>query len=168
MKETVVISSTIHRSSTVIITTITTYIALIIAAIILPPHIWIASLSAVGTVICLYYAPWRIDISDKELIIRRTFTPKRIQIESITTINLCKTESPEIRIAGDGGLFGYMGWYRNQKLGIYFRYMGSTKNTFYIELSNRRRYMISCDNPEEIIAAVRKCQGVSKHILKHT
>ena len=51
-----------------------------------------------------------------------------------------------IRLFGNGGLFGYFGWYRAANLGNFFFYGTQMKNLILIQMKTGRKYIITPDD----------------------
>ena len=51
-----------------------------------------------------------------------------------------------IRMFGNGGLFGYYGWYRAANLGNFFFYGTQMKNLLLIQMKTGRKYIITPDD----------------------
>jgi hypothetical protein len=70
-----------------------------------------------------------------------------------------------LRLFGDGGLFGYFGWFWNRKLGTYRAYGTNPKNTVVLKLSNRT-IVITPHDParfvEEILWQLKPAGGISE------
>ena len=102
--------------------------------------------------ICVFsLVPTKIEIKDGFLFIHRISGKKSIKIDSIKESGLSHVPL-SIKLCGSGGLCGNIGWYRAAEFGLYFSYVLDDSKSFYIVLENGRRYMLSCDNPDEIIS----------------
>jgi hypothetical protein len=97
-------------------------------------------------------------ISDNELLIRRMGWANRISLSEIDDIryepNIMKGS---IRIWGIGGLFGFIGYFRNRRLGSYKAYSTSNKHTVVIDV-NGKKIVVSPDSPSEFVEAVQSIQ----------
>ena len=68
-----------------------------------------------------------------------------------------------LRLFGDGGLFGYFGWFWNRKLGTYRAYGTNPKNTVVIKLTNRTIVVTPHDPArfvEEILWQLKPADGM--------
>lgn len=95
-------------------------------------------------------------LTDDALVIHRkinTVKIQRDQIESATSIQQLATLG-NIRLIGNGGLFGYMGKYRNLKFGNYSFYGTQRKNLVLIKLKNGKQLVITPDQPHSLIDAL--------------
>jgi len=90
-------------------------------------------------------------ITDQKIIITRPFSilNKEIflsEIESVSIPNKADFNST-IRTFGNGGLFGYYGWFRNKKLGSFRMYATNKTNRVLIILKdNKGKIVISPDD----------------------
>lgn len=87
-----------------------------------------------------------------ELRVERLGWQNRFPLSEVTSIEI----NPEalrgsIRLCGSGGLFGFFGWFRNKKLGIYRAYGTDPKLAVIIKL-NQRTIVVTPENPERFVA----------------
>lgn len=104
----------------------------------------------------LYYTPLAISVDDRNLCIHRSLKIKEIPLNEIYSVRLCPPTMAERRICGSGGLFGYWGWFGERDLGKYFAYYGKSSDCFLVTLKNGRKYMLGCENPEEIVGYISR------------
>jgi hypothetical protein len=86
-----------------------------------------------------------------ELRVKRFGWQNRFALVDVTSIEV----NPEalrgsIRLWGSGGLFGFFGWFRNQKLGMYRAYGTDPKLAVIIRLG-RRTIVVTPENPEKFV-----------------
>ncbi|HET6527529.1 MAG TPA: PH domain-containing protein, partial [Balneolaceae bacterium] len=62
-----------------------------------------------------------------------------------------------IRIWGIGGLFGFIGYFRNSRLGNYKAYSTSNKRSVILDV-NGKKVVVSPDSPSGFIKAVKALQ----------
>jgi hypothetical protein len=106
--------------------------------VIIPPALLIASLP---------FAILGYVLRDGELVIERLGWCNRINLKSVVSA----TVDPDamrgsIRIFGSGGLFGFFGWFRNGRLGVYHAYCTDLKRNVVLKLADRT-IVISPDDP---------------------
>jgi hypothetical protein len=58
-----------------------------------------------------------------------------------------------IRLCGSGGLFGFFGWFRNSKLGVYRAYGTDPKLCVVVKLNNRT-IVVTPDDPQRFVFEV--------------
>jgi hypothetical protein len=90
-------------------------------------------------------------ISDTRLIIKRPFTKfdKVILLSEIKSVKLLTKEDMKgtLRTGGNGGLFGYSGYFTNNKLGTFTVYATNSKNRLMLFLATgNNKIVISPDD----------------------
>ena len=158
----------VHKSRTVVVTTVVVLALLIAADIWLflqmaahtVPYALGAMLAVVITasIVGSYaYAPLSVELSDIALVLHRGVGRKVIRYADMSGIEFYKRNGTPLRVCGCGGVFGFIGRYRNSKTGIsYFSYVGDYSQAFFVVLKNGRRYLLSCEDREAVVAAVKK------------
>lgn len=142
-----------HWEPTVIF--ITTFVSIIllgtIIAIAYPLwNIRVIILSAIifiPLIITLLYCPLYLKINNGTLIIRQIKGEMKIpitEIKSVTPINKTSITS-SIRVFGSGGLFGYLGIFKNNRIGKFHMYATELTNLYTIQTSTKT-YVICCRN----------------------
>lgn len=63
--------------------------------------------------------------------------------------------SGSIRLAGNGGLFAFCGWFRNQKLGVYRAFCTDTAHAVVLRFRDRT-IVVTPDQPEKFVEAVKE------------
>ncbi|HET6527594.1 MAG TPA: PH domain-containing protein [Balneolaceae bacterium] len=108
--------------------------------------------------VCAFWGVRGYTISETELLIRRLGWANRIKLSDIDDIryepNIMKGS---IRIWGIGGLFGFIGYFRNSRLGNYKAYSTSNKHSVVLDV-NGKKIVVSPDSPSEFIEAVQTTQ----------
>jgi hypothetical protein len=91
---------------------------------------------------------WSYRADQKTLTIVAPFYNKTINKSDIQTAELIDTErlGSVIRTFGNGGLFGYYGWYSSSTIGPFFYYGTQKKNRILIEMKNGEKYVITPDD----------------------
>lgn len=103
------------------------------------------------------YAPLSVELSDTALVLHRGIGRKVFRYADMAGVELYERNGFPIRVCGCGGVFGFTGRYRNSKTGeSYFSYVGDYSQAFFVLLKNGRRYLLSCEDREAVVAAVRK------------
>lgn len=104
---------------------------------------------------CLLYAPLSIGIDKNNLVIKRVIKTKRIALNDIQSVEMCPPTMGQVRLCGNGGFFGYWGWFYEKDLGRYFGYFGKASDCFLITLKNGRKYMLGCNGAPQMVAAIK-------------
>ncbi|MDE7408350.1 MAG: PH domain-containing protein [Muribaculaceae bacterium] len=103
----------------------------------------------------LWYSPMYVSVDEKTLNIGRSLRIKSIKLSDIQSVRISPPTMGERRICGSGGFFGYWGWFRERDLGTYFAYYGKASDCFLVTLTNGRKYMIGCNDPDEMVTAIQ-------------
>lgn len=104
----------------------------------------------------LGYMPIRLTIGNDKIILHRLFGAINIPIKDIIAIKAIPNSETafSIRIFGSGGLFGYLGKFKNKILGNYTMYATNVNELILIR-TDRKTYVFSCKNRDEFIESVK-------------
>lgn len=104
----------------------------------------------------LGYMPIRLIIENDKITLHRLFGAINIPIKDIIEIKAIENSETafSIRIFGSGGLFGYLGKFKNKKLGYYTMYATDINELILIR-TDRKTYVFSCRNRDEFIESVK-------------
>lgn len=104
----------------------------------------------------LGYMPIRLSIKNDKIILHRLFGAINIPIKDIIEIKAIENSETafSIRVFGSGGLFGYLGKFKNKKLGYYSMYATDINELILIR-TDRKTYVFSCRNRDEFIESVK-------------
>ena len=91
------------------------------------------------------------------LTLKRRIGEKAIPFADIMRIERYGDMNSDLRICGVGGVFGFTGWFSGAG-GKYFAYVGDSRDAILIT-TRRRKYVMSCDRPDELVAEVRQRLG---------
>ena len=99
--------------------------------------------------------PMRLKANDEKVTVRRLFGSLEIPLnEVIDTRRIFKSEiDGSIRTFGSGGLFGYLGRFKNDRLGNYTMYATELNNLILVR-TNNKKYVFSCSCPQEFVEFV--------------
>jgi hypothetical protein len=91
---------------------------------------------------------WAYRTDEKSLTIVAPFYNKTFSKEDIQTAELVDSGKlgSMIRTMGNGGLFGYYGWYNSSNIGSFFYYGTQRKNRILIQMKNGEKYIITPDD----------------------
>ena len=103
----------------------------------------------------LGYMPIRLIIENDKIILHRLFGAINIPIKDIIEIKAITSSETafSIRTFGSGGLFGYLGKFKNKKLGNYTMYATNVNELILIR-TDRKTYVFSCKNRAEFIESL--------------
>ena len=91
-----------------------------------------------------------ICVTGNQLLINRFFSPKKILLNDIASVELYSGSTRFLKVCGSGGMFGFYGWYKNQELGRFFIYATNLKELICITLMSGKKYMISCEDAQSM------------------
>ena len=96
------------------------------------------------------YGPVTIAADEKYVTIKSVLRKQRLEISYIKSVELFQPTIGSIRIFGSGGYMGYWGVYRGY-IGRYIAYYGKASDCFLISMKNGDKYVLGCENPEEMV-----------------
>ncbi|HLR26153.1 MAG TPA: PH domain-containing protein [Fodinibius sp.] len=106
---------------------------------------------------CAAFGVYGYSIKEEKLKILRMGWAKEIDLKDITNVDMTPHAMiGSIRRFGIGGLFGYIGYYRNSILGSYKAYATNSDNTVLIETTNDGKVVVTPDDAAEFIEALTK------------
>lgn len=100
----------------------------------------------------LAFMPIRLTVRSDKITLHRLIGAIHIPFKDIKEVKaISKSEtSGSIRLFGSGGLFGYLGKFRNRRLGNYTMYATNLNELIYIR-TDRKIYVFSCKNHYELM-----------------
>lgn len=103
------------------------------------------------------WSPTSISVNDEFITIHKRIGRKRIPISNIYSVT---RYTPQVdrcgRLCGSGGFAGYYGWYHDSGIGRYFGYYGNRHECFLVQLNDKRRYVLGCENVSEMVNYLSK------------
>lgn len=105
----------------------------------------------------LLLMPLRLNIESNKITLHRLIGSINIPFKDIIELKAIPNSETaySIRIFGSGGLFGYLGKFRNKNLGNYTMY-ATNLNELILVRTNRKTYVFSCKNRDEFIESFQK------------
>lgn len=158
----------VHWSKTVRIITIACLILIIGGEIILIRYLlslsdWIPAIFTFLIPLIMGYfiliAPMSIEIDGSRLVLIKFLGKKIIKLEDIDKIEAYISEGFEMRLFGSGGFYGFVGTFRNSKIGKYQSYVGDYSQTFFVETKKHKKYMLSCNDHESLISKINEIRS---------
>ena len=103
------------------------------------------------------YSPIRLSINDEKLVLKRLVGNIEIDLKNVYSVTIISNReiSNSIRTFGSGGLFGYLGQFKNNLIGSYTMYATEKQNLISINTS-KGKYVFSCSKPHEFIELVNQ------------
>ena len=110
---------------------------------------------SITVIVGMSYAPIRLKANDKKITVKMLFHSRKIPLSDVTGVKRISEfdTSNSLRTFGSGGLFGYLGRFKNDKLGSYNMYATELNNLILVRSSNKN-YVFSCSRPNEFIEFV--------------
>jgi hypothetical protein len=93
-------------------------------------------------------------LRDASLIIKRLGWERRLDLSKLNSA----TVDPEalrgsLRLFGNGGCFAFVGWFRNQKLGVYRAFATDSKRAVVLRFFDKT-VVITPDDPQKFVAEI--------------
>lgn len=107
----------------------------------------------------VYYAweaPLSLELTDSCFILHKPAGRFTIDIDQISEIEIYKPARFEIRLLGSGGMFGYIGKFKNATIGTYQSFVGDYAQSFRIQTKDGKNYVFSCNNRDLMVDAIKK------------
>ncbi|WP_340103628.1 PH domain-containing protein [Rhodohalobacter sp. 8-1] len=131
-------------------------ISLLIGVAIATGVPWVILLNLGLIVVFAAFGVYGYSIQDGELQIVRLGWSKNIPYSSIRRVdNKPIAMMGSLRLFGIGGVFGYIGNFKNSILGHYKAYVTHRKKTVLIVTDNDQKILISPDAPKEFINSLK-------------
>jgi len=120
----------------------------------------VAVIPALLIVFTYIYSISSYQIADDKLVIKRPFSmfDKEISLSDIESVQVPDKNdfSGTIRTAGVGGLFGYYGYFMNNKLGTFRMYATNGKNRILIILKSKKDKIVLSPDDAGMADALQK------------
>lgn len=115
---------------------------------------WAALLLVAIVGLALVFAVRGYSVLDGQLLIHRLGWATRFDLADLTSVEFSPGATiGSIRTMGIGGLFGFVGHFRNEILGSYRAYATDEENTVILDFSGEK-IVVTPDSPVEFVAAV--------------
>jgi hypothetical protein len=101
-------------------------------------------------------------LREDELLIERLGWMNRVPLSSVESLVADpKALQGSIRLCGSAGLYGFFGWFRNAKLGVYRAYGTDPARSVVIKLTGRT-IVVTPDDPGRFVAEVVSRQSAGR------
>ena len=109
------------------------------------------------------YSPYAYSVMDAHLIVHRRIGDFRIALSTIRDVNTLdkKAMGWAIRTMGNGGLFGYTGWYTSSPQGRMRWFVRQQKNFVMLITADQKKFVLSPNEPDALVNAIREHLTVS-------
>ena len=98
------------------------------------------------------YMPIRLKANDEKIKVVRLFGSLKVPLNEVVEIRRISYSDIDNSIStfGSGGLFGYLGRFKNNRLGNYTMYATELNNLILIR-TNNKKYVFSCSCSKEFV-----------------
>lgn len=105
----------------------------------------------------LCYMPTRLTIQKDNITLHKFYGSINIPIKDIIEIKTIPSSDirSSIRLFGSGGMFGYLGIFRNPRFGKYTMYATNLNELILIRTS-KNKYIFSCSHHKEFVELVQQ------------
>lgn len=103
----------------------------------------------------MLFGPVYISADNDNLIVKSFMRRQYIPISDIKDIELYCPGRGSMRLFGSGGYMGHWGVFRAGDIGKYVAYYGRSSECFLVRMKNGVNYLLSCENPDEMVGYVR-------------
>lgn len=106
---------------------------------------------------CYFFRPVGYIVTDDTVIIKRPASDKHLSMHDIKSVVAADHGSMRwsMRIFGNGGLFGYTGFFRNSTFGIMRWYATRRSNYVVLVMNDDRKVVVTPDDPS-MAASIEK------------
>jgi hypothetical protein len=95
-------------------------------------------------------------VTDGALIIHRLGWNFRMELAALLEVKADPAAlKGSIRLAGNGGLFAFCGWFRNARLGVFRAFCTDTAHAVILRFPDRT-VVVTPDQPEKFVSAVKE------------
>jgi hypothetical protein len=95
-------------------------------------------------------------VTDGAVIIHRLGWSYHLELASLLSVEADPSAMKgSIRLAGNGGLFAFCGWFRNSKLGVYRAFCTDVAHAVVLRFPDRT-VVVTPDQPEKFVQAVKE------------
>ncbi|MDR2894080.1 MAG: PH domain-containing protein [Alistipes sp.] len=115
----------------------------------------IIAVVVIPIVYCAAWTPRYIALIDDNLVFKKVVGNITIPIQTINKIYQIDSDTlnGSIRTFGSGGVFGYLGRFKNKVLGNYSMYITERKNLIVVK-TNDTTYVFNCNNQQRFISVI--------------
>lgn len=102
----------------------------------------------------LLYGPAYVEVDKDNIILGSLLRHKKITLRDVESVELFRPTMGAIRIFASGGFIGYWGIFKEGDIGRYYAFYGKSSDCFLVRMKNGDKYVVGCENPDDIIAYV--------------
>lgn len=105
------------------------------------------------------YTPLRISVGPDQIVIHRIIGNKNIPMEKVKDASLYKSNSNSIRLFASGGLWGYIGKFKNKEMGTYTMYVTHPKQMVLLH-TDEGYFVFSCEKHSEVLDLIKQYSAI--------
>lgn len=124
---------------------------------------WVSAVCLALVALCGLSIPTRIILSDTTLELRCLVDTTYIALESIADVEFVGADGfkKKVPTVGSCGFMGYLGRYVDVRTGRIHRLYASNRKKGVAIHTSKRRYLISCNNPELLVTALNEARKLA-------
>ncbi|MBQ6604606.1 MAG: hypothetical protein IIX17_03255 [Tidjanibacter sp.] len=138
-------------------------IAVAVLCFVMESEEWLATVlvGVIGIVTAAYtfaMSPQCIIVDGEGVGIRQRMGGKFLPLREIKSVEwydksgkTLRLDKTTIRVAGNGGMFGYTGRWRNKEIGTFTIYARRLTGLVLIEMADGKKIVVSCDEPQALV-----------------
>ena len=109
----------------------------------------------IAIIVGVGYMPIPLKADNGKIMVKNLFgSPQILLSEVVEVVRISKSDiNGSIKTFGSDGFFGYIGRFRNNKLGNYSMYVTDMNNLILVRTGNKK-YVFSCSRPQEFVEFV--------------
>ena len=124
---------------------------------------WVSAVCLAIVALCGLSIPTRIILSDTTLELRCLVDTTYIALESIADVEFVGSEGfrRKAPLVASCGFMGYLGRYIDLRTGRVHRLYASNRKKGVAIHTSKRRYLVSCNNPELLVVALNEARKLA-------
>lgn len=141
-------------------TTVIAGLILIAASLNLIRAGWVGLIGLTAIVAVVVYAarlaPMSLEVTNTELSVHCLLGMSRISLSEIVSVEPYIPGGATVRLCGSGGFMGYTGLFYRKDIGRFHAYVGAWRQAFLVTTRSGKRYVLSCEGRDEMVALLRE------------
>lgn len=149
----------LDRSANIRTLTAVAVCAFIVGSVMISPSLLgmavLCPLVVIAVALAMFAAPWTVSVDDSGLTLSSSLWSRKIAIDKIASIERADASDRRATPSSSAGILGYWGNFDSEKYGSYKASFGNAADCFLVTLTDGRKYMIGCNNPDTIVQAIK-------------
>ena len=101
-------------------------------------------------------APISVRLTTQYFELKKVVGRIRIEYAAISYIGRYRPTLSDMKMFGSGGLWGFVGVFRNSDIGSYSAFIGDMQQSFLIRTVEGRVYVFSVEDVDDLIASIKR------------